>query len=545
MRRRSENYPTDRRVKPKRVPKMCAEMMSPPIPPHAVPRVRLGMVGSDAGPVKGILKSSRAWAPAAGDDASDEDARRRALAAGKAPEQPPRRDEDTATTATYERFHDRVGAVFANLGPGLTTPGVSNAARPDPPAWMPANTSVFRRGRDVPDRDDDDDDSEPDPDDDALEPAHRDPSDGAGPSDDPRRWDDDLDCLRSDDDDDEGGGGGDDDGAGANPSDVGGKDAHLRRSVGRCVALNREDEYDAYDAVAMTGGRVDITTVTADGRVGGRLEAFANAPDDEEAALRPDSVVVERDDADDDSDDDDDRGETDGARAERSGGTRRARATLAPHVPPAKRAKRGVTWAPASSGVFPGVSAPATTRASAPASAPRRRARGHRVGNSWVPDHVKHPERYTCYTLDEPLIIGGGLSGNGSRAKARGGAGDSVAVRAAASRVRDAAATASPSTDRAEGEKHERMPAPVVFRPSAAAAAKRRRSGAVDAAAAAATGTGCVSFARHDDEDDGGAGGGEEELVVGAGGGGRARGGSARGNQRRFRRKAASEDGDE
>jgi hypothetical protein len=516
-------------------------------PPHAVPRVRLGMVGADAGHVKGILKPSRAWARAAGDDASDEDARRRALAAGKAPEQPSRRDEDTATTATYERFHDRVGAVFANLGPGLTTPGVSNAARPDPPAWMPANTSVFRRGRDVPDRDDDDDDddddSEPDPDDDALEPAHRDPSDGAGPSDDPRRWDDDLDCLRSDDDDDEGGGGVDDDGAGANPSDVGAKDAHLRRSVGRCVALNREDEYDAYDAVAMTGGRVDITTVAADGRVGGRLEAFANAPDDEEAALRPDSVVVERDDSDDD--DDDDRGETDGARAERSGGTRRARETLAPYVPPAKRAKRGVTWAPASAGVSAGGSDPATTRASAPASAPRRRARGHRVGNSWVPDHVKHPERYTCYTLDEPLIIGGGLSGNGSRANgSRGGAGDSVAVRATASRPpRDAAATASPSTDRAEGERQKQTP--IVFRPSAAAAAKRRRSGAVDAAAAATAAAGCVSFARRADEDDDGAGGGEEELVVGAVGGGRARGGSARGNQRRFRRKAASEDEDE
>ena len=388
-------------------------------PPHTVPRVRVGMVGADAAPVKGILKPSRAWAPAASDDASDEGARRRALVAGKAPERPPSRDEDTATT-TYERFHDRVGAVFANLGPGLTTPGVSDAARPDPPAWMPANTSVFRRGRDVSDRDDEDDDSEPDPDDDALEPAYRDPSDGAGPSDEPQRWEDDLDCLRSDDDDE---GGGDDDGkdAGRTRVSVGDEDAHLRRSVGRCVALNREDEYDAADAFAMTGGRVDITTVAAEGGVGGRLEAFANAPDDEEAALRPDSVVVERDSERDSDDDSDDR-----SAAKRSDGTRRARATLAPYVPPAKRAKRGVTWAPASAGVS---GAPRPSPAPATRAPTRRRARGARAGNSWVPDHVKHPERYTCYTLDEPLIIGGGLSGNGSRAKARGVRGENEKVR--------------------------------------------------------------------------------------------------------------------
>ena len=508
-------------------------------PPHTVPRVRVGMVGADAPPVKGILKPSRAWAPAASDDASDEGARRRALVAGKAPERPPSRDEATATT-TYERFHDRVGAVFANLGPGLTTPGVSDAARPDPPAWMPANTSVFRRGRDVSDRDDEDDDSEPDPDDDALEPAYRDPSDGAGPSDEPQRWEDDLDCLRSDDDDE---GGGDDDGkdAGRTRVSIGDEDAHLRRSVGRCVALNREDEYDAADAFAMTGGRVDITTVAAEGGVGGRLEAFANAPDDEEAALRPDSVVVERDSERDSDDDSDDR-----SAAKRSDGTRRARATLAPYVPPAKRAKRGVTWAPASAGVS---GAPRPSPAPATRAPSRRRARGARAGNSWVPDHVKHPERYTCYTLDEPLIIGGSLSGNGSRAKARGVRGENEKSEEKTREVPPSAnvamASASPSTDpandRAEGERRARKP--IVFRPSAtAAAAKRRRSDSVDAAAATATGR--VSFAKDDDEDDEGGGGEEDERVVGAGGVGRARGWSARGTERRFRRKVASEDED-
>lgn len=31
-----------------------------------------------------------------------------------------------------------------------------------------------------------------------------------------------------------------------------------------------------------------------------------------------------------------------------------------------------------------------------------------RGSTSRVPDHVKHPERYTCYVLDEPLVVGGG-----------------------------------------------------------------------------------------------------------------------------------------
>lgn len=38
---------------------------------------------------------------------------------------------------------------------------------------------------------------------------------------------------------------------------------------------------------------------------------------------------------------------------------------------------------------------------------PRRQQRG--AGLSVVPDHVQHPERYTLYTLDEPLVVGGGL----------------------------------------------------------------------------------------------------------------------------------------
>ena len=36
----------------------------------------------------------------------------------------------------------------------------------------------------------------------------------------------------------------------------------------------------------------------------------------------------------------------------------------------------------------------------------RRSGRGH--SRSYVPLHVKHPEKYTCYVLDEPLLVGGG-----------------------------------------------------------------------------------------------------------------------------------------
>jgi hypothetical protein len=36
------------------------------------------------------------------------------------------------------------------------------------------------------------------------------------------------------------------------------------------------------------------------------------------------------------------------------------------------------------------------------------------IAQSRVPDHVQHPERYTLYTLDEPLVVGGGVAQLGS-----------------------------------------------------------------------------------------------------------------------------------
>eukprot|EP00884_Botryococcus_braunii_P016542 jgi/Botrbrau1/3571/Bobra.0078s0028.2 len=44
------------------------------------------------------------------------------------------------------------------------------------------------------------------------------------------------------------------------------------------------------------------------------------------------------------------------------------------------------------------------------------RSQGARQGRSRVPDHVLHPERYTMYTLDEPLVVGGGGGGHQSAA---------------------------------------------------------------------------------------------------------------------------------
>lgn len=38
--------------------------------------------------------------------------------------------------------------------------------------------------------------------------------------------------------------------------------------------------------------------------------------------------------------------------------------------------------------------------------------RGGRSGGQYVPDHVRNPHKYTCYVLDEPIIVGGGDRGS-------------------------------------------------------------------------------------------------------------------------------------
>ena len=186
-------------------------------------------------------------------------------------------DEGDATpsatqTTHYKEFHSRVADVFANLGPGICGSG-STGGGSDPtgshqsPAeavWMPANTTVTRRGArdDYSDDDDDDEDGrigrpKRNGNDDSSDDSRDDPSDEDDEEDRPTfdhtasnaevsevrrqrqkaRWAEDLDCLESDEE-------GDDDQK---------KMAKLGRSVGRCSALNDEEEFDCYDTLAMTG----------------------------------------------------------------------------------------------------------------------------------------------------------------------------------------------------------------------------------------------------------------------------------------------------
>ena len=43
---------------------------------------------------------------------------------------------------------------------------------------------------------------------------------------------------------------------------------------------------------------------------------------------------------------------------------------------------------------------------------------GSGPGRSRVPLHVQHPEKYTCYILDEPLLVGGGDKASGISSQA-------------------------------------------------------------------------------------------------------------------------------
>ena len=59
----------------------------------------------------------------------------------------------------------------------------------------------------------------------------------------------------------------------------------------------------------------------------------------------------------------------------------------------------------------PPVPADSPAAAAPPMQRPaQRQQRGARL--SRVPDHVKNPHKYTCYVLDEPLVVGGGEQGD-------------------------------------------------------------------------------------------------------------------------------------
>ena len=129
-------------------------------------------------------------------------------------------------TTRYEAFHARVDAVFAEVGrrPSTKTSrgdveGFARAGREGSnEAWRPRDEAVVRMGT-AGDGDEDEDDDDDDGD------------YGTGR----RAIDDDIDCLESDEDED----------------DDARRMRRLRASVGRCRALEREDDFDAADAAAM------------------------------------------------------------------------------------------------------------------------------------------------------------------------------------------------------------------------------------------------------------------------------------------------------
>ena len=342
---------------------------------------------ADPPPPKGILRPSSLGAPR-GDASStprgDDDP----------PTMPGR--ADAAVTTTFDAFHDRVGAVFANLGPGLRD-------APAPPAWMPSNTSVVRAGRPVaPPRDDDardvrdDDDAEEatfsSDDDDADAAAPRDPSErsssAAAPSSPPVDLGD-LDCLGSD--------------VEAEPGDDSEAMRRMRRSVGRCDALDAEEEYDRFDDVALGGGR-DAFADASDAAA-----AVRTSPPNAKAAGSAGSAERFED-----------------ALRRRSANKRRRAET-----------SRGVAWAAS----VPGDDAPGRPGRGAfgggGGDAKKNPGAGALLSSSasWVPDHVRHPDRYTCYTLDEPLLIGGGgrSTGGASLKGARRKAAEAVSVKSSGS----------------------------------------------------------------------------------------------------------------
>ena len=503
---------------------------------------------------KGILKPSRFTAP---------DATEQAAAASPA-------DEGDATpsatqTTHYAAFHGRVADVFANLGPGLAgcgsepTPGTDAKATSQSPGqgavWMPTNTSVTRRGArdDYSDDDDDDDDdderigrgtkrnrNDDSSGDDDRGSRSGDSSEDEDEDDRPTfdhtasnaevsevrrqrqkaRWADDLDCLESDEDDD----------------DDQKKMAKLGRSVGRCSALNDEEEFDYYDTLAMTGmNRAQPLDGNGEGGIDvARIQRLVDGHDDflptdeineVHTEVLPSNAYERRILAREGKSAPDDVDETEDVVPEKTAdGSRGKRGGFAgAYVPPSKRAK-GTPGAAPARGVAWDASVPEVTR---PRYGDGGRGRGRGGGRGrgrgrGVPDHVKNPHKYKCYVLDEPLVVGGGVGGGG-------GVNEMEAARRAASA---AAASKGPAAS------ERSLPAaPIekpVFQLSAAAAARRdARRGDKKVTGGGGGGGGGVriDFAHGDEDEDGG---GEDGNRSGFGGGGK--------RARNFRKKSAEDD---
>lgn len=117
---------------------------------------------------------------------------------------------------------------------------------------------------------------------------------------------------------------------------------------------------------------------------------------------------------------------------------------------------------------------------------------GRRPGHSRsrVPLHVQHPEKYTCYVLDEPLVVGGGDKAAGLSSQAE----LETAARAASS----AALAAQQQTQ--HQEPNEPLPAfgsGIQFRPSK----KARQQGSTAASVSAVSAVKSVTPESMDDDD--------------------------------------------
>lgn len=115
---------------------------------------------------------------------------------------------------------------------------------------------------------------------------------------------------------------------------------------------------------------------------------------------------------------------------------------------------------------------------------------GRGLGQSRVPLHVQHPEKYTCYILDEPLLVGGGDKASGISSQAE----QEQAARAASSA---ALAAQQQAQDQESTEPLLAFGAGIQFRPSK----KARQQGSP--ALATVPGTAATSKSQHNMEDDG------------------------------------------
>lgn len=156
----------------------------------------------------------------------------------------------------------------------------------------------------------------------------------------------------------------------------------------------------------------------------------------------------------------------------------------APYVPPSRR---------------PGYVPRSTELPSGPGTQPQRQSL------SSVPDHVKHPDKYTCYVLDEPLVVGGGVGQL---------AGEQDNVRQAWGASEPAAAD-EPEPERWEGPVG--VAGAVQFRPrqrASGAAASAQAAEGSSAAAGAAAGKRAAQPAVAAAFDDGGVEEGGEDAAM-------------------------------